>query len=980
MDNNTEPNYEQDLKNSDDPRDVLEKIEYAASGADNPETEHDESDNLNYTGSGSGKRKISSRLLGKNGGSGRKFAIIAGIGGTVGFMVTAAILLLMLLGSLQQVHFATILRSVGLARFSYTTNKQLSRLTLQAATLTGESTGSYDLKDRNLWQKVTGVNPNKALTQLGKEGTVRFTFDSNCSWGCLKQTNSFRSISIDGNEYKLSDFTNGNDYDKLSTRQKLAVQNRFAASIETALGDRLSIESRAFRSSVYNGLRQATGISMTKWAFKAREFAGLTPKEAIELNTKQTAERISGDVSKTSSLDAINKENEARADPTPEKIAAAEQARAKAISVASATAKASIAALSLTAVCLVNEIDNAADATKESYEDLLARSGHDALTTADQIKYGDTVHEAVNAENTRWDGASNAYFYKKATGQETTDSDLAQLNSIPGMGGASLFTEILGGLDTGIERSSLLGLFAPDLAAEAQNVGCSVVMNEGVQWAVAGAELVATVATSFFTAGGTAAGSAAVRAAIFTAIRGAAEMGASVGLGELLGSLLDKVIDSYSSFSGTETDESLYNTSAIGVDYLQETGTRQINYGAPMNPEETQDIQLAAEQSLRNSYDSTSFSNRYFAITNPFSFVGRLVGNLPSSFSSLVNSTFNFIPNQLSTTFSQMFTPAYAASTVTTADFSSYVSQWGWTVNELNRAGTDESFTLENLSRYYEKTWNTDEGAALFGKYDSCYSSVYQREVPDYCTADFLRTDDALKYRAYNSYYVLADWSSSDDLGVRDAAIETTSTVTAQPDTGNLSDRAYLQSSSDSTSCDPRTDDLGIHTGSANKVSVSIRLCAVKELNSSDAESNPGGPYYIEGANGHAIVNAKISTAMVNMVTAMKADPSITSLRATSSFRSSERQTYLYNLYLQGKGNKASPPGTSNHEMGLAVDFKITAASQNKVSCVIKNGICTPPTDSYSIYSWLTSQAQQYGFSQYSGEWWHWEAIGVGGN
>jgi hypothetical protein len=40
-----------------------------------------------------------------------------------------------------------------------------------------------------------------------------------------------------------------------------------------------------------------------------------------------------------------------------------------------------------------------------------------------------------------------------------------------------------------------------------------------------------------------------------------------------------------------------------------------------------------------------------------------------------------------------------------------------------------------------------------------------------------------------------------------------------------------------------------------------------------------------------------------------------------SSYRTLNEQRYLYNLYLQGRGNLAAVPGTSNHGLGLAVDL-----------------------------------------------------------
>jgi LysM repeat protein len=39
-----------------------------------------------------------------------------------------------------------------------------------------------------------------------------------------------------------------------------------------------------------------------------------------------------------------------------------------------------------------------------------------------------------------------------------------------------------------------------------------------------------------------------------------------------------------------------------------------------------------------------------------------------------------------------------------------------------------------------------------------------------------------------------------------------------------------------------------------------------------------------------------------------------------SGYRTYEQQAYLYDLYLSGQGAPANPPGSSTHELGLAVD------------------------------------------------------------
>jgi hypothetical protein len=78
-------------------------------------------------------------------------------------------------------------------------------------------------------------------------------------------------------------------------------------------------------------------------------------------------------------------------------------------------------------------------------------------------------------------------------------------------------------------------------------------------------------------------------------------------------------------------------------------------------------------------------------------------------------------------------------------------------------------------------------------------------------------------------------------------------------------------------------------------------------------------------------------------------------LTLTSSYRSYQKQAYLYQLYKQGKGNLAAPPGTSKHEKGLAID--------------VANGI-----------PWMQRNAKKFGWkATVPSEDWHFEYLGGGG-
>lgn len=71
-----------------------------------------------------------------------------------------------------------------------------------------------------------------------------------------------------------------------------------------------------------------------------------------------------------------------------------------------------------------------------------------------------------------------------------------------------------------------------------------------------------------------------------------------------------------------------------------------------------------------------------------------------------------------------------------------------------------------------------------------------------------------------------------------------------------------------------------------------------------------------------------------------------------SSYRTYDQQVYFWNLYINGTGNLAARPGTSNHGWGLAVDV----ATPEMMRLLNKYG---------AKYGWQKS------WSDAPGEWWH---------
>ncbi len=100
-------------------------------------------------------------------------------------------------------------------------------------------------------------------------------------------------------------------------------------------------------------------------------------------------------------------------------------------------------------------------------------------------------------------------------------------------------------------------------------------------------------------------------------------------------------------------------------------------------------------------------------------------------------------------------------------------------------------------------------------------------------------------------------------------------------------------------------------------------------------------------------------------------------LGVTSSYRSFEDQTKIYNSYLKSKGQSyvdqyVATPGYSEHQTGLALDVKSTVASPFKTT---------------EEYTWMMDNAYKYGFilrypeeeqrlTGYSPEAWHFRYVG----
>lgn len=923
----------------------LENQESAAAKSDTPASSDDPQTPFNF------RQEVARRAVGRGinfFGSRNKYALagVAG-GGFVSFLIILVIIV-MFLAPFKTVHFATLLRSAGFARFNMYMRDIYSRTLFDAAVMTDSSTGKFKLQDRSLGDKLRGVNPEKQLTKLGEEGTVKFQFSGTSKWGGLKKTNTFEGIEINGRMYSLNttagDLGYTKPYNQLSQREQWKVESTFSDQIKSDIYDRLALENRAFRSSVYDGFRQAAGISMSKWVNKAKDFAGKSPKDARKMDVEETVSSVKGAATAPQPPGPLE---ESVQDKQKEDLAIAEgteQAPTKRLPTKYENAlkiskNVSLVSFATTTACMVHSLDNSFKDAAAQREQMAARLGADALTAGDQIKAGDVQLEAVNAENDRWTGADQSALYKQDTGESLTTADQEQAATIPSIKPVSQFANVIDFINSLVESMMLGGPGIGTLLAKIPgvsfiahketNYACDVVLNPYVQGGIAVGEITVSVA-SLGTTEGIAQG---VKAGIF----GALKLGGSVGVGEALGVMIDKTVSNYSGdeFSGTETGASLYNDSRVGVDYISQTGNRQLAYGAPMTAAETIQSQQVAMNEVRTEANQGSVTERYFALSNPFSLTSSVLTSIPTSFASLalgVQGSFAHVgsllasPLRLASSFEGFLPHAFADATTATSQYAGTdfgVDEWGWTQQQRQQIHDDPQYSWQNLSDFVEPQLDS-----LNSKYQPCYSYELQSEKPSQCTADFLNTPEAIKWRLY-----MAESTSAVELGRSMDSYNTDDTSSTTTTTA----------SSDATTCDAGTD-KGQATGWENGQQQSIHLCEVQGIT----------------------VNAQIAKGLDSLLTDAKS-AGITMSGDGYVSHDEQQQKRVAN----GCPNPSTPasscktptaqPGYSDHEMGLAIDF------------TVNNSTIQPGSKEFN---WLSTNASKYGLKNLPSEAWHWSVDG----
>jgi hypothetical protein len=401
-----------------------------------------------------------------------------------------------------------------------------------------------------------------------------------------------------------------------------------------------------------------------------------------------------------------------------------------------------------------------------------------------------------------------------------------------------------------------------------------------------------------------------------------------------------------STFSGSEQGPGYYERAAVGTNVVQNRQVRS-QYGRPIDPNEAKDVDKQYASALRNGWNQKGFSERYFAIDNPFSLVGTASVYAPTT----LNGSFQTLRKGFTnlgavlrpfSSLEQTFGLVGANNKVYAAENNSYNPygdqlQWGFSPDELDKMRNDPSYSITENEKHISQA----QISALDNEIGSCFDagrSQYDvnkderdKNLPGNhpCSSDRLKKDDAFRYRLYKLDSNIAA-STEEDLS---KPTDNGSSAAASTDTGGSTQNGV--------------DAVGYENG----VPKNIKVVTVNDTN---------GKPVIK-------VNSEIADNVTKLIAAAKAAG--LTMSSDSSFRTNEEQQYLYNCYQTQQcnhGYQAAKPGYSNHQMGYAIDFMCDSATESNESF-----------GTTKCFTWLQQHAGEFGLKNLPSESWHWSRDGT---
>ncbi len=714
----------------------------------------------------------------RNSRRGRNTRRNALIGTSVFGVLAAFIAMLLFVGSLKAIHFATILRSSGFATSQLVVRQAFSEIAYSDWVTQNDTT---ELPKSSLLDKIRGQDMRKIQKKLVDDGTFKYTADS---------AGNVNGFELNGEKVVFDDLAKlygKESWKDMTFREKMGANKFLTDQVKVGIGETFNAETRGFRNGFWKGFRESTGIKMTRFRDLTRDKLGKPVVDESKNNDKTRLQEERADITGSSggvSSDIPEAEEGAEAINKIEDDAASQGRRVQAkeafdiylqgkdsgiIAFEEGMSKASDAVFISTLYCMGHDLSHTSDRLNDEMEKRMARFGHQQQTTLDQIKTGDVTPGDVTFANMEWNGndktpdASASALYQQNYGK---DAGNAGLDGAPRMNVALPFLDwlkpvdmaIRTGLSQGLNHAPLIGGAVDSAIDTATTKACGVVMNPYTQ----GGILVVDLGVTFFTGG--------LSKVSLTTLKAVPVFAGFAGLGKLIEWYIGQIASG--GIAGNEVGADRYAASAISTDYLDSQTSRGVTYASPQTTEEASTTKTAAMAEMQDYYNNSGIKNRYFALSNPNSLLGQTVATLPTSTASIASTIANF-PHTIASVFSHSFTMfgsilggsrVFAAGKQDVAKQNDYfgVNQWGWTPEEQailqNTNPFDNAADVEqDMQRdpdYYQK---------LEGCYDSNKLLYKLAQDPD-CSASALRTTRALSWRVYKLQLFAANQISSEGL------------------------------------------------------------------------------------------------------------------------------------------------------------------------------------------------------------------------
>ena len=374
--------------------------------------------------------------------------------------------------------------------------------------------------------------------------------------------------------------------------------------------------------------------------------------------------------------------------------------------------------------------------------------------------------------------------------------------------------------------------------------------------------------------------------------------------------------------------------------------------GRALDDRERLALDNARRERIKNDMSTQSFYARILKPTEPNSLFASSVLGSPSfqSTNSTVASISQY-PASLFSNLSSSFRSLIPGASAQAAPFDYGVSEYGFSLGEINSPDLKNPYENAEIVEPNLETYNTDYGEVCFGTtIDPSSGKINYTEAPSYLelekqeTKDTCTSPDATRYRMYIADMIsmksITCYEGIDEAACSEVGLSSSqeADITAPTGTGakGVDTSAQTCSIGEDGGIQPTPDDnikirICIINGIDVNVSIEQKLKAILDGTSAAGIELGGG--------GYRSYQEQIRLRGVNGCPDTFQSPASTCRTPTAI------------------------PGNSNHEWGLAIDFK-----QNGEPTYLRRGS--------TGFSWLRDNEANHGLINLPSEPWHWSVDG----